>query len=141
MASPSPSPNAHSEKLVAQKGEDETSFRENTAQASNENINVKLANPLTGIPHKQLMLDGENFAKSHGLGHLSELFQKGALVAQDPLAFETLPLLTSEEKEVLRREITHKWSQPKMLYYLVILCSGMSIWPSEKSPSDLICSA
>lgn len=125
--SPGPSPNPLNEKPDVKKSEDETSFHENTTQESTENINVKLANPLAGIPHQQLMLDGENFAKSHGLGHLSELFQKGALVAQDPLAFETLPLLTGEEKEALRREITHKWSQPKMLYYLVILCSGTSI--------------
>ncbi|KAF8891725.1 hypothetical protein BD779DRAFT_1512721, partial [Infundibulicybe gibba] len=45
------------------------------------------------------------------------------LVAQDPLAFDTLPLLDEDDKAALRHEITHKWSQPAMLYYLVILCS------------------
>jgi hypothetical protein len=124
MRPPSPSPDARNEKPTIQKSELETSLHERTPHISTENINVKLANPLAGLSHEQLMIDGEKFAKLHGLGHLSELIQKGALVAQDPLAFNDLPLLTVEEKEALRHEITHKWSQPKMLYYLVILCSG-----------------
>ena len=85
--------------------------------------NVKLANPLAGIPHEQLMADAAKFAKEHNLGHLEEDFKKGALVAQDPTLFETLPLLTEEDKAVLRRELTHRWDQPWELYWLVILCS------------------
>ncbi|KAI3606087.1 mfs sugar transporter, partial [Moniliophthora roreri] len=50
-------------------------------------------------------------------------FQKGALVAQDPTAFESLSILTEEDKELLRRETTHKWSHPRTLYYLVVVCS------------------
>ncbi|KAI0949652.1 hypothetical protein AcW1_009196 [Taiwanofungus camphoratus] len=87
------------------------------------NPNAKLANPLEGIPHEKLMDDAATFANSYGLGHLTELFKKGALVAQDPTAFETLPFLDDADKEVLRREVTHKWRQPAQLYYLVILCS------------------
>ncbi|KAI0062831.1 hypothetical protein BV25DRAFT_469992 [Artomyces pyxidatus] len=86
-------------------------------------INAKLANPLAGRSHEQLMADGEAFARDHGLGHLSEEFKKGALVAQDPTAFETLPLLDDADRAVLRRELTHRWDQPGTLYYLVILCS------------------
>jgi hypothetical protein len=86
-------------------------------------INVKLANPLAGLSHEQLMNDGRQFAESHGLGDLTLEFQKGALVAQDPLAFEGLPLLDEDDKDTLRREVTHKWDQPKVLYYLVALCS------------------
>ena len=85
--------------------------------------NVKLANPLIGIPHDQLMADAAKFAKEHNLGHLEEEFKKGALVAQDPTLFESLPLLTEEDKAILRRELTHRWDQPIQLYYLVILCS------------------
>ena len=88
-----------------------------------KDTNEKLSNPLTGLTHEQLMADGELFAREHGLGHLTEEFKKGALVAQDPLAFETLPLLTEEDREALRHEIDHKWDQPRMLYYLVVLCS------------------
>ena len=87
------------------------------------NPNAHLANPLEGIPHDQLIADAAAFAKSHGLGHLTAEFQKGALVAQDPAAFESLPLLDDEDRNVLRREMTHRWSHPLQLYYLVILCS------------------
>lgn len=86
-------------------------------------INAKLANPLTGIPADQLMEDGANFAEERGLGHLKDVFRKAALVAQDPTAFESLDILNEDDKAVLRREITHRWSQPWQLYYLVILCS------------------
>ncbi|KAL6300612.1 hypothetical protein BKA93DRAFT_828919 [Sparassis latifolia] len=87
------------------------------------NENVKLANPLAGIPHEQLAEDAAEFAKTHGLGHLTEEFKKGAIIAQDPTAFESLTILTDEDKDVLRRELTHRWHQPWQLYYLVILCS------------------
>ncbi|KAK7472875.1 hypothetical protein VKT23_000983 [Stygiomarasmius scandens] len=88
-----------------------------------KDVNVKLANPLAGLSHEQLMEDGKAFAESHDLGDLVLEFQKGALVAQDPLAFEDLPLLDEDDKATLRREVTHKWDQPKTLYYLVVLCS------------------
>ncbi|KAI0819328.1 hypothetical protein BC628DRAFT_1333246 [Trametes gibbosa] len=86
-------------------------------------INSKLANPLTGIPHDQLMDDASKFVKEYGLEHLELEFRKGALVAQDPTAFESLTQLTEEDKNVLRRELTNRWAQPAQLYYLVILCS------------------
>ncbi|OBZ72712.1 hypothetical protein A0H81_08055 [Grifola frondosa] len=92
-------------------------------QVDTENINVKLANPLAHVPHDQLMTDAAAFAGTHGLGHLAEQFQKGALVAQDPTSFESLSQLSEEDKTVLRRELTHRWAQPAQLYYLVILCS------------------
>jgi hypothetical protein len=88
-----------------------------------ENVNAKLANPLAGIPRDQLMRDGAHFARHYGLGHLEKQFSKGALVAQDPDGFETLDILSEKEREVLRREATHQWSQPFTLYWLVVMCS------------------
>ncbi len=88
-----------------------------------ENLNAKLANPLAGVSHDQLMADAAIFAATHDLAEYTETIQKGALVAQDPAAFESLPLLAEEDRIALRREITHKWDQPAMLYYLVIMCS------------------
>ncbi|KAF8586667.1 hypothetical protein K439DRAFT_1652487 [Ramaria rubella] len=90
---------------------------------ASENINARLVNPLTGFSHEELSAQGEEFAKRYELGHLSEVFSKGAIVAQDPTAFESLPMLSEEDKIILRREITHKWDQPRELYYLVIVCS------------------
>ena len=87
------------------------------------NVNAKLSNPLAGLSHEQLMNDGAEFARTHGLGHLEDLFSKGALAAQDPLAFEGISHFTETEKEIFRRELTHRWDHPGTLYYLVILCS------------------
>ncbi|KAK0438695.1 uncharacterized protein EV420DRAFT_1623247 [Desarmillaria tabescens] len=90
---------------------------------STQNINAKLANPLAGLSHEQLIQDAKDFAKRYDLDDLSLELQKGALVAQDTTLFETLPLLDEDDRIALRRELTHRWDQPKMLYYLVILCS------------------
>ncbi|RDX52241.1 hypothetical protein OH76DRAFT_1400584 [Lentinus brumalis] len=96
---------------------------ESPRRASTQNLNAKLANPLAGLSHEQLMADAEQFAKTHELAEYMETIQKGALIAQDPTVFESLPMLTDEDRRVLRREVTHKWDQPKTLYYLVVMCS------------------
>ncbi|OCH83718.1 MFS general substrate transporter, partial [Obba rivulosa] len=99
-----------------------------------ENVNAKLANPLAGLSRDQLIADASKFVHSHGLGHLEEEFQKGALIAQDPSAFESLSLLTDEDRNVLRREVTHKWDQPMTLYWLVIMCSlGAAVQGMDQS--------
>ena len=85
--------------------------------------NAKLANPLAGLSHEQLMENGAEFARTHGLGHAEDLFRKGALAAQDPLAFDSISHFTEAEKDIFRREFTHRWDHPTTLYYLVILCS------------------
>lgn len=66
---------------------------------------------------------------------ISDLLKKGALVAQDPATFEAIEELSEDDKIALRREITHKWSQPRMLYFTVILCSiGAAV---QYVPGDL----
>lgn len=54
---------------------------------------------------------------------LVPLMRKGALVAQDPPAFESIEELDDVERNALRNEVLHKWRQPKSLYFTVILCS------------------
>jgi len=51
------------------------------------------------------------------------LLKKGALVAQDPPAFEQIAELDDVERDALRNEVLHKWRQPFALYFTVILCS------------------
>ncbi len=85
--------------------------------------NAKLANPLAGLSQEQLMENGAEFARAHGLEHSEDLFRKGALAAQDPLAFDSISHFTEAEKDIFRREYTHRWDHPATLYYLVILCS------------------
>lgn len=48
---------------------------------------------------------GRAFAHEKGLAQYEEEFAKGAQVAQDPLAFESLDKLTEADRKVLRREV------------------------------------
>ena len=57
------------------------------------------------------------------MSDLTPLLRKGALVAQDPPAFEQIEDLEDVERDALRNEVLHKWRQPKALYFTVILCS------------------
>lgn len=66
---------------------------------------------------------GRAFAREKGLEKFETEFAKGAQAAQDPTVYD-LPLLSDEDKEILRREVTHKWDQPKTLWFLVICCSA-----------------
>lgn len=55
---------------------------------------------------------GRAFAREKGLEEYEEEFAKGAQIAQNPLAFESLPLLDEEDRQVMRDEVMHKWRQP-----------------------------
>ncbi|KAF7795693.1 hypothetical protein EIP86_006858 [Pleurotus ostreatoroseus] len=90
---------------------------------SRPNANAKLANPLEGIPQDQLLSDASRFARDYGLAHLTNEFKKGAILAQNPKSWETNPIFNEEDRHVLRDELTHRWSQPFQLYWLVIMCS------------------
>ena len=83
----------------------------------------RIQNPLAGIPRETLLADVEEFANEKQLTDILPLLQKGALVAQDPPAFESVEALDDDEREALRNEVLHKWRQPWALYYTVILCS------------------
>lgn len=87
------------------------------------NISAKIKNPLAEIPHEQLLRDVDEFSKSNGLAEYSHQLTKGALVAKDPAAFESVEGLEDFEKEAIRNEVLHKWRQPRALYFTIILCS------------------
>ena len=57
------------------------------------------------------------------MADLTPLFIKGASVAKDPPAFESVEGLTDVEKVAIRNEVLHKWRQPYALYFTIILCS------------------
>lgn len=89
-----------------------------------------LRNPLVSYSHSELMADVDAFTEKYGLDEHRDSFRKGALVAQAsnrPNGFETIAELTEEEKAVLRKEVTHRWDQPFMLYFLGLLCAGSAI--------------
>lgn len=100
------------------------------------NVNAKLANPLAGYTLEELQEMGAKYARENDMIEFEDDFRKGAMLAQNPKAFDTLPLLTDEERDLLEREFTHKWSHPATLYHMVIMCSvaaavqGMGEWLS-----------
>ncbi|KAL8663540.1 MAG: hypothetical protein Q9168_008071 [Polycauliona sp. 1 TL-2023] len=89
----------------------------------NRNVTARIQNPLAGNSRATLLKNVEDFAVEAGMTDQTSLLQKGALVARDPPAFESMELLDEVEKEALRNEVLHKWRQPWALYFTVILCS------------------
>jgi hypothetical protein len=69
------------------------------------------------------MADVEQFAAENGLTDMIPLLRKGALVAQSPHAFEQIPELDEAERQALRNEVTHRWRNPRILYFTIILNS------------------
>jgi len=83
----------------------------------------EIRNPLVGIPKEQLFSDVDNFAQEHGLTDIQPLLRKGALVAQNPAGLDEIEELEESERVTLREEVTHRWRQPKSLYFTIILNS------------------
>jgi hypothetical protein len=69
------------------------------------------------------MQRGRQFAQLADRPDEADLFAKGALLARDPLLYETLPMLDDADRADMLREKTHRWDHPKQLYILVICCS------------------
>lgn len=86
-------------------------------------MSAKLRNPLAGIPRDVLLQNVEDFANEKGLTEHLPALQKGAILAQHPHGYEEMPELTREEKDLIQREHTHRWSHPTMLYVTIFLCS------------------
>jgi hypothetical protein len=83
----------------------------------------RIRNPLVGIPRATLLADVEAFATENGLEEFLPELRKGALVAQSPKAFDSIPELDDSEREFLREEQTHRWRHTKTLYVTIILNS------------------
>lgn len=95
------------------------------AEFERKKANALLANPLKGYTHAQLRQMGKAYALEHALVEPEDFraFELGAALAQDPEAWESVQGLTNEEQDVLRREFESRWSQPKLLYLVIVLCS------------------
>jgi MFS family permease len=68
---------------------------------------------------------GEAFVRDHQIGDDEDIraFRLGAVLAQDPNRHAEIQGLNDEERLVLDNEIMSRWSQPKLLYLVIILCS------------------
>ncbi|KAI1846450.1 hypothetical protein JX266_007347 [Neoarthrinium moseri] len=86
---------------------------------------AKLENPLAGLSQADLARRGEEFCAKHGLTEEEDIraFRLGAMIAGNMNKYDTVEDLTDREREVLEREITHKWSNPTMLYAVIVICS------------------
>ncbi|KAH6662990.1 hypothetical protein B0J14DRAFT_570681 [Halenospora varia] len=92
----------------------------------NSNLTAKIRNPLAGIPRDVLLRNVEEFAQEKGMVDQVGILKKGALVAQDPSNYEDITgehALSTEEVDVLRNEVLHKWRQPMALYVTIVTCS------------------
>ncbi|KAI4600293.1 hypothetical protein KJ359_000647 [Pestalotiopsis sp. 9143b] len=86
---------------------------------------AKLENPLAGLSQAELAQRGEEFSRKHGFAEEEDIraFRLGAMIAGNMNKYDTVDGLTEREKDVLDREITHKWSNPTMLYAVIVICS------------------
>jgi hypothetical protein len=68
---------------------------------------------------------GEAFVRENHIGGDDDIraFRLGAILAQDPFRHAEIDGFTPEERDVLTKEIASKWSQPKLLYLVIVLCS------------------
>ncbi|MCJ1394720.1 hypothetical protein MMC18_007600 [Xylographa bjoerkii] len=100
----------------------EEARRKSVAQM-NSNVTGEIRNPLIGIPRAQLMQDVESYASENQLTDILPILRKGAILAQRPHGYENMAELDDHEREALRNETTHRWKQPKILYFTVVLNS------------------
>lgn len=89
----------------------------------NNNATGKVRNPLADLPRAKLMADVEAFTREKQLEEHTELFKRGALIAQNPAGYSELEELDNDEKDALANEMANKWSHPMMLYATIIICS------------------
>ncbi|KAH8888243.1 hypothetical protein GQ53DRAFT_783780 [Thozetella sp. PMI_491] len=96
-----------------------------TTTSQRQQASSKLANPLAGMSNDQLAKLGEEYARKAGLTGEDDLraFRLGAIVAGNDNKHDTISELTAAEKEAIDRETTHKWSNPSMLYWVIVICS------------------
>jgi hypothetical protein len=104
------------------------------------NVNATLSNPLAYYSPDELRTMGRDYAKKHYLGDSEDIraFELGAWLAQDPLKYQRVSGLTPEEIEVLSKEEKNRWSQPRLMYVVIVLCSiCAAVQGMGKSPDDV----
>ncbi|KAJ9649279.1 hypothetical protein H2199_000054 [Coniosporium tulheliwenetii] len=99
-----------------------------TGERARRKLNAKLANPLAGYTYDELRKMGCRYAMDYALAEPEDVraFEIGAMLAQDPTKYDSLThdeAITEEEKQVLRKEYESRWSQPRLLYLVIVLCS------------------
>jgi hypothetical protein len=89
------------------------------------NERQEIDNPLAHKSPREIRRDARRFARRHfPREDLSMLFVRAAMVARDPLSFQSVSGITEKECDILARETaTSFWAQPKGLRVTTItLC-------------------
>ncbi|PLN74792.1 galactose-proton symport [Aspergillus taichungensis] len=89
----------------------------------NKNLEAKIKNPLADLTSAEVLRDVEAFANEHQLQDILPYLRKGALIARDPQNYDKVPELDEDDVRTISDEVTHKWRQPRQLYFTIILCS------------------
>lgn len=76
----------------------------------------RIKNPLKGIPKEKLFAQVAEFCSTNGFSDRVPLFQKAALVAQNPTDFDSIEELDEQDRIHLRREITS--ASTSLIFYL-----------------------
>jgi hypothetical protein len=103
-----------------------SSVASTAADRARRNLNAKLANPLDGYSFAELEGLGRDYAKQHAIGDTEDIraFELGAVLAQAPEKYEIIrDHCSAEEMDVLDKEFKNRWSQPKLMYLVIVLCS------------------
>ncbi|KAI5449058.1 hypothetical protein NCC49_005362 [Naganishia albida] len=80
-------------------------------------------NVLAHLSKEELLTDVDRFATQHGLEeHIHDL-RKGALLAQKPQQYMSLPELDDSDRAIITQERLHKWKHPMTLYWTIFVCS------------------
>lgn len=102
------------------------SLASTAADRARRNINMKINNPLDGYTLSELKIMGSDYAKMHAITDPEDVraFELGAILAQNPEDYKRLSNDASpEEMAVLEKEYKSRWSQPFILYLVIVLCS------------------
>ncbi|VEU21889.1 DEKNAAC102823 [Brettanomyces naardenensis] len=78
-------------------------------------------NLLANYTEEEVMNMGRAFAKENNLDQ--DLFGKAAAIARDPAGYNSMSILSQEDKESLYIEAEHPWRLPMKLYWLVCAAS------------------
>ncbi|CBX98508.1 similar to sugar transporter [Plenodomus lingam JN3] len=101
----------------------DSAFEERGVVNTGNSVSAKIQNPLIHMTEDEMLQDVDSFAKEHDFEQHLPLLRKAALVARDPINMKKVPGITQEETDAISNEVLHKWRQPKILYFTIVLCS------------------
>ena len=79
--------------------------------------------PLRTLSQEAAYEDVEEFVARYGLLDRVSVFRNASALLQNGGDYERTPGLSTTEIEALEQESTKKWSQPKLLYFTIFVCS------------------